>query len=200
MKNYVRRGALRVRGGKVQHKNRHQLTPHYMNYKQATLVIDRIRPGRGYRHVLRKSEVERFIALIPDWERLSNGLDAIVLDRGSVDLLGWYGCGVVAICAWDRDHTGGWTHEFVEEHRGILDRLGVPVTEESASYCNLAWTDQTIKGFQLMHILLHELGHHNDMMTTKSQVRPSRGEPFAEDFANSHATGLWDTYFDTFGY
>ena len=51
-----------------------------------------------------------------------------------------------------------------------------------------------------MHILLHELGHHHDRMTTTSQIRSARGERFAETYALRYADSLWDAYFREFNW
>jgi hypothetical protein len=51
-----------------------------------------------------------------------------------------------------------------------------------------------------MHILLHELGHHHDRMTTRSQRYCGRGESYAEQYALRFADQLWDAYFKAFGW
>ena len=65
-----------------------------------TVVLERHRPGRGYRHILSKSDVERFIALLPDWDELSRGLEAIVLLAGNPEYQGWCGPDWIGICGW----------------------------------------------------------------------------------------------------
>ncbi|MBI3467312.1 MAG: hypothetical protein HY000_30250 [Planctomycetes bacterium] len=98
-----RRTAMKVRNGRVQRKNRHAKTPHYFHAEMASLVIDRLRPGLGCRHVVRKEHVRRFLPLLPNWHELSRGLNAIVLAAGNSNCMGWHQPGVVAICAWDRE-------------------------------------------------------------------------------------------------
>ena len=49
-----------------------------------------------------------------------------------------------------------------------------------------------------MHILLHELGHHHDRITTRSKVRASRGDSYAEQYALRYADRIWDEYFRVF--
>ncbi len=58
--------------------------------------------------------------------------------------------------------------------------------------------EASVKGFQLMHILLHELGHHHDRMTTKSQAEAARGEAFAEEYSLRRTDHLWNAYFREF--
>lgn len=44
---------------------------------------------------IRPGDVERFIELLPDWEELSRGLDAVVLAPGSHYSYGYHRSGVV---------------------------------------------------------------------------------------------------------
>ena len=201
MRRSQRKTGTKVRDGKVTRKNRTELSNHYSQVRQAAPVIDRLRPGDGYKHYLTIADVKRFIQILPDWDELSIGLDAIILDEGG-DAMGWHWDGVVAVCAWERDYTLDWDTKFVNDHLGILDRLGVelePIEDDpDGTWCY--FDDASIKGFQLMHILLHELGHHHDRMTTKSRVQSARGEPFAETYALNYADRLWDAYFQEFNW
>jgi hypothetical protein len=182
-------------------KNRFDLSNHYSQVRQARPVIDRLRPGKGYKHYLTISDVRRFIGILPDWSVLSIGLDAIVLAQRE-DCLGWHWDGVVAVCAWEREYVLDWDATFVTEHRPVLERLGVqcePIENDPhGTWCY--FDDASIKGFQLMHILLHELGHHHDRMTTRSRLRSARGELFAESYALKYADRLWHAYFREFGW
>lgn len=147
------------------------------------------------------ADVRRFINILPDWEELSVGLDAIVLAEND-DCMGWHWEGVVAICSWEREVIQDWDKEFVEEHVEILDRLGVrlePIENDPEGIlCH--FDEASVKGFQLMHILLHELGHHRDRMTTKSQENAARGEPYAEKYAIELADKMWESYFREFNW
>ncbi len=80
----------------------------------------------------------------------------------------------------------------------MLDRLGVRSHEiKNGVMCE--FTELQARAYQLLHILLHELGHHHDRMTTKSKVRASRGEPYAENYALVHEARIWEQYQKTFG-
>ena len=201
MRNSPRKTGTKVRDGKVTRKNRTELSNHYSQVRQSRVIIDRQRPGRGFKHYLTISDVRRFIAIIPQWNDLSVGLDAVVLAERE-DCLGWCWNGVVAVCAWERETTLDWDKTFVDEHAEVLDRLGVelePMDDDpDGILCH--FNEASVKGFQLMHILLHELGHHHDRMTTKSKRQIARGESFAEDYANKHADQLWDSYFREFNW
>ena len=201
MRRSLRKTGTKVRNGKVTRKNRTDLSRHYSQVRQDEPVIDRLRPGAGYKHFLTIADIKRFIRILPDWDELSKGLDAIVLAEGG-GAMGWYWDGIVAVCAWDREFVVDWDSMFVERHESILERLGVECKlipdDSDGTWCY--FDERSIKGFQLMHILLHELGHHHDRMTTKSKVRSARGESYAECYALKYADRLWDAYFREFGW
>ena len=193
-----RKTAPRVRDGRVQRKNNWKLArDDYTRRVQPYPIIDRKRPGRGYAHVLTRADVERFIDLLPDWDELARGLDAIVLAPGDWDAEGWYLPGVVAVCAWER---GSWTtatKEYCAHNRAVLDRLDV-TREDRGSRVLCKWTQATVRAYQLLDVLLHELGHHHDLMTTRSRRDAARGEPFAEAYARRNADAIWESYLAAF--
>ena len=200
MRSFPRKTAPEVRDGKVQRKNRTTRSPGYRNYHQAETVIERQRAGAGYRHVLLKRDVERFIELLPEWEDLSAELDAILLAPGDPGCYGWHRRGIVAVCAWDRDLEQKWPTRYVEANRSIVERLGVPLERHGHGLWRVRFTEGTVRAFQLMDVLLHELGHHHDRMTTRSRRRPSRGEGYATAYARRNAEELWEAYADEFGW
>ncbi len=51
---------------------------------------------------------------------------------------------------------------------------------------------------QNLHILLHELGHHHDRITTRSRRRASRGESYAEQYARTYEERIWADYLRRF--
>jgi hypothetical protein len=198
-----RKSAPKVRDGSVRHKNNWSRTPRYPRPTEGRIAIDRERPGEGYRHLLLRRDIERFLTLLPDWDELSLGLHAIVLAPGEWNCLGWHRPGVVAVCAWERKLPREWNRTFFLNHRPVLERLGVewePLDDEWEPGFLCKFTEQSARGFLLMHVLLHELGHHHDRMTTRSQQDAARGEPYAEQYALRHAEELWNRYFATFGW
>jgi hypothetical protein len=193
-----RKSAPRVKRGEVQKKNNWARTPHYYNSEQALPVVDRQRPGQGYRHLLLRRDIEAFIAILPEWAELSKGLNAIVLAPGG-DAMGLHAPGVVHICAWEEEIWWSNTDtEFAADHGEVFDLLGVEV-EKQGDRLITKWTEGQARAFQLVHILLHELGHHHDRMTTRSQRSTARGESFAEDYARRHEAHIWEDYLRTFG-
>ena len=187
-----RKTAPAVRNGQVQKKNRHDPTPSYWNSRSKELVFDRERPGQGYRYLLTTQEVIDFVLLLPQWERLSQGLDAILLARGG-GADGWYMDGVIGVCAWKRPIEVDWHISYFEDHHSVLQRLDVPATVRG-DVVTCGFTEKTAKAFQLLHVLMHELGHHWDRMNTRSKRGTARGEGFAESYALEHEPLIWDRY------
>ena len=191
-----RKSAMRVIGGEVRKKNHWALSPDYYDAPlPRTVVVDRKRPGEGFRHVLNKSDVFRFLALLPDWDRIAVGLNAVVLGAGEDGADGWHSSsGVVTVCAWEAGLWREVTAGYYEAHRGIFERLGVVSEPMDDGQYLCKFDESAVRGYQLLHILLHELGHHHDRMTTRSQRRASRGESFAEAYAFEHEALIWDRY------
>jgi hypothetical protein len=197
MSGFYRRATPKVTGGKVQKKNRHALTPNYWNTVQRVPVIDKERPGRGYRHLLTKKDILEFIEIVPEWDELSTGLNAVLLAPGENNLDGWYGDGVIGICAWDRDIWREVSKPYYHEHEDVFSRLGVE-SKRQGNFHVCKFTEGTARAYQLLHIFLHELGHHHDRMTTKRKMFTGRGEGYAEDWAIKYEQIVWDSYLKKF--
>lgn len=199
MRHVNRKSAPQVVKGVVQKKNNWSLSRDYYEAPEPrTVLIDRKRPGEGYKHILNKSDIYKFLELLPDWNRLAVGLNAIVLAPGEWDTDGYHVPGVVHICAWDAELWQETTRKHYEEHQDIFERLGVPCEPIEDDCYRCKWEENTIRAYQLLHILLHELGHHHDRMTTRSQKRASRGERFAEEYARQHEAVIWERYLRVF--
>jgi hypothetical protein len=195
-----RRTATRVKDGRVQKKNNWEPAERSIHATvQDEIHIERRDPGDGYRHLVTVAQLRQFLHLLPDWGELTVGLDAIVLDDGNQDCMGWCTEGVVAVCAWRRNL---WWNDadpgFIAEHHPILDLLDVPVVKAGRRY-SVEWTEAQARAFQLLHILTHELGHHHDRMTSKHQEQMGRGEPYAETYALRVMDEVWPAYARTFG-
>jgi hypothetical protein len=67
---------------------------------------------------------------------------------------------VVGICAWDRELEQTYSLAHVEEHAALLDRLQVERDLEGRGWVRCKFTRSTARAYQLLHIFLHELGHH----------------------------------------
>jgi hypothetical protein len=199
MRQGRRKSTPKVVGGKVRRKNRGARSG------SAEVRIDREAPGPGCRHVVTKSDVRDFIDLIPDWERLSEGLESILLARSDVDGDGYYeffirdGTSRILLCAWNADlWIPLWTN-YYEEHRELLERIGVACEkDEDGESVTCRFTEARAKAFSLLHVFLHELGHHHQRQRLRH--RSSRlDEDYAERFANRHADEMFAAYVESFG-
>jgi len=195
MQHVNRKSAPRVVKGKVRKKNNWSLSADYYAAPQSRMVvIDRKRPGEGYKHVLNKSDIYRFLELLPDWDKLAVGLNAIVLAPGLGYWDGYHSPGVVHICAWGTDLWVEYTKAYYDDHRDIFERLGVESEANENGEYLCKFDEEAVRGYQLLHILLHELGHHHDRMTTRAQKRTGRGEKYAEDYALQYEAVIWQQY------
>ena len=162
------------------------------------LSISRESPGKGFRHFLLKKDIISFIELLPEWTRISNGLSAVLLAKGEPGCDGWYSGTIVAISAWERNLWRILPPDYYLDHERILKRLGVETIKAGRQYV-CKFNASTIRAFQLLHVFLHELGHHYDKITTKSMKEASRGEAFAEEYARRYEEVIWKRYIDRFG-
>jgi hypothetical protein len=194
-----RRTAPKVRDGQVRWKNNWSQTPSVRHTTQPHLTVHRSRPGPGHRHLLLQRDVERFVALIQDWNELSIGVDVILLDGKRTDCDGWYDRGVVAVCAWPREMHYPVDLNWFVAHARFLERIGLR-TEWDGEDLIARWTEATAKAYQLLHVLLHELGHHHDRMTTRTQRTIARGEDYAEQYAWAYEEKVWERYVAEFGW
>ena len=155
--------------------------------------IHRQSPTIGHRHILTKSDVSRFIRLIPDWDASSHGLRAIVLAGAREDCDGWYREGVLAICAWTGHMTWDLDIPWYQAHRGLLDRIGAEIDIDRGDVtCH--WTDSTVRAYLLLHVFLHELGHHVDRVASGAAGRYPGGEAWAERFAFEYEALVWERF------
>ena len=193
-----RKTTPKVVGGKPLRKNNHKLTPNYWNTIQRDVQIDAYKPGKGYKHFLKKRDILKFIEIIPNWNIYSEGLDAIVLEPGNTGRDGvYYYLGVICIAAWPKEMDIEMNKQYYKEHKALFKRLGVKSTEKK-DYYFCEFNEEQIKAFQLLHILLHELGHHYDRINTRFKHSAARGEKFAEDFAFEHEEKMWNIYEEAF--
>ena len=191
-----RKTTPKVKDGRVQKKNRDARTPNYWNTRQDELQVDIKKPGKGYKHFLKKRDIIKFLQLLPNWEELNVELDAVILAEGGGHD-GWYRDGVIAICAWEKEKTISASREYFDEHRELFDRLNIQYEIKSKSViCH--FTQEQIVAYQLLHIFLHELGHHHDRISTKSKSVIARGENYAETYALKYEKMIWKRFFEEF--
>lgn len=195
IRNTNRKSTPKVIGGVVLRKNNHKKTPNYWNTNQQNVIIDVEKPGKGYKHFLKKRDVLKFIEIIPNWDEISKSLDAIVLASSDIECDGYYNNdGVVCISAWEKEMDIWIKESYYRDHKELFERFGVKTTERENNTFYCEFNEDQIKAYQLLHILLHELGHHVDRIRTKSKITAARGEQFAEDYAFKYEKIIWQAY------
>jgi len=199
MRSSQRKSAPGVTGGRVQKKNNWDLTPNYYSHTQPRVLIDRKRPGQGFRHLLKQKDIVDFISILPDWQDLSQGLDAIVLAPGRRYSYGYHTPGVVHIRAWSENLWIDCSTEYHRRDHYYFERLHVPCVQSEDGRYLCKFTVETACAYQLLNVLLHELGHHHDLMTTKAQKEVSRGEGYADKYAELNSAYIWLRYQERFG-
>jgi hypothetical protein len=192
-----RKTTPKVKDGRVQKKNRHDITPNYWNTRQDELQLDTEKPGKGFKHFLKKRDIVKFLQILPNWEELNIELDAIILAEGGGSD-GWYSNGVLAICAWEKDKSVTLNKDYFNDHKDIFERLKLEYEIKSSGViCH--FNEKQIIAYQLLHIFLHELGHHHDRVSTKEKIdNAPRGERYAEDYALKYERIIWNRFFEEF--
>jgi hypothetical protein len=134
---------MKVQGGRPLRKNNWKPDRHdYWARSQQEIRLDKLDPGPGYRHVVTIAQLRTLIHMLPDWDEVAIGLDAVALapGRGSLEGLYFTGYGVIDIYAWPRrlwDHAA--PYDYVVEHKELLDLLGVDCRRSQHGY-ELRWT------------------------------------------------------------
>ena len=191
---FRRKTAPGVRDGRALRKNNWRRSPCLYTDPQPRLAIDRRRPGAGYRHLLLKRDIERFVTLIPNWETASVGLSAIVLDEGRYCRDGWYYNGVIGIRAWSTEMRFEPHREWYLGHRDFLRRIEARVYGDDPDTVEIHWTPWTARAYQLCHVFLHELDHHRDRMDDAAPAvgalaPAARGSPSGMRGSSSRRSG-----------
>lgn len=195
---YARKTATKIKDGRVSNKNRNTKTPNYWNAYLDDIQIDIENPGKGYKHFLKKRDIKQFLEILPNREEIDIELNAVLLARGSFYTDGWYERGVIGICAWEKEMTKEYSLGYFNAHKKIFEKLGVEYKmKKDCVICD--FTENQIKAYLLLHIFLHELGHHHDRINTRSR-KIARGENYAEGYAFKYEGIIWNKYFEYFPY
>ena len=90
------------------------------------------------------------------------------------------------------------TNYYFDAHADIFGRLGVSNEgKENGVMCR--FTEEQARAYVLLHFFMHELGHHHDGMNQKHRDG-TKGEDYAERFANSRFDQLFQAYVRVFGH
>lgn len=196
---YTRKTATKIKNGRVSNKNRNIETSNYWNTRQDEILIDIQKPGKGYKHFLKKRDIKQFWNIIPDKEKIGIELDAIVLAEGNNTYDGWYQNGVICICAWEKEMSREMNYKYFEDHKDLFERLEVKyILKKDYVICD--FNENQIKAFQLLRVMTHEIGHHIDRIRTRTRRTCPRGEVFAFNFEKVYEKKIWNKYFEYFSF
>ena len=118
-------------------------------------------------------------------------------DQGSHTLYHREQSGEIVLNACQKDLWLDMESTFFEEHRAIIERLGVSCGQgEYGVLCR--FTRAQARAFMLLHVFMHELGHHYATIHQKHRGT-SKGEDYAERFANERFETLYPAYVRVFG-
>ena len=194
---FNRRTATKVKDGRVQRKNRHRPTGH------DGYVLDRESPGRGFRHVVSKRDVQAFIDIVPDWRCFSERFERIILARrsdacdGAHEFYHREETGAIFLHAWREDLWTDLATSYFDSHEHVFERLGVSF-DRRGDCVMCRFTEAQARAFTLLHVFMHELGHHYDRIHQKHRDS-GKGEDYAERFATSRFEQLFPAYVRVFG-
>jgi hypothetical protein len=132
-----RKSAMKVVEGTVKRKNNWLKDPaDYTRRYQDEIVLDRLDPGPGWRHVLTIPLLREYLDMVVDFDR--EWIDAIILNYDEA-ALGWYNAGVIALCSWEADL---WWNRYpsacLGEIEEVLDRIGVDYGPRRSGACRCA--------------------------------------------------------------
>lgn len=192
----VRKTSTKVVDGEVRTKSRFTLTSIH-GYS-----IEKLAPGRGFKHVVSPRQLSQFIEIIPDWENLSYRLRRIELAPGYMDYFGYHtfyrrsGVALIALNAWPKKLWTPLSAGFFRRHRHIFEALQVPYEIQfRKAICR--FTVAQARAFSLLHVFLHEVGHHHDWLHRRGTRKNVEG--YADDFADSYLEMLLPIYKERFG-
>jgi len=153
--------------------------------------------------VVSKRDLQAFIDVIPDFRRLCQRLERIVLacpnsrDDGAYEFYHREETGAIFLNAWPEDLWIELNTGYFDAHKEIFLWLGVSHDRaEKTVMCR--FTEAQARAFTLLHVFMHELGHHHDRLHQKHRDS-TRGEDYAERFANSRFEQLYAAYIGVFG-
>jgi len=151
-----------------------------------------------------KRDVQAFIDIVPGWERFSERLERVVLASPGSGCDGEYAfyhreeTGAIFLHAWREDLWTELAVPYFDAHQTIFERLGVSFDRaENGVTCR--FTEAQARAFMLLHVFMHQLGHHYDHIHQK-HLGSTKGEDYAERFAASHFEQLFPAYVRVFGH
>ena len=91
--------------------------------------------------------------------------------------------------------------KYFQRLPGVRQRLSTSaiLLDPATAPLQPSFTEAQARAFMLLHIFMHELGHHYDRIHQK-HLGSSKGEDYAERFATSRFEQLFPAYVRVFGH
>ena len=107
---------------------------------------------------------------------------------------------MIVLNSWENDLTTlVFNADYIKQHRALFDRLGVEITKSDSGSSMLRFDEDSARAFQLLHIFLHELGHHHYRIM-HGRGRDGGTEKYAETYAFKMERKIWKRYCEAFGF
>ncbi|MFP4105072.1 MAG: hypothetical protein ACLFVU_03185 [Phycisphaerae bacterium] len=177
--------------------------PGYFQQPDELPAVERLRPGRGYKHLLLQTDVIDFLSLLPQYNDLSQGLEEIIFAPHREGTFGWHKPHAVAICAWDNYLWLTMDEGFIMDHEELLDRLGVEreqIPAPGVPSWEVRWTEDQARGFQLLGVLLEHLCLRRGQWGSATEGDASLQKRYSQQYMDKHRQTIWDRYRDMFEY
>lgn len=152
-------------------------------------------PREGHVHAVRKGDIERILARLGP--TFFYGLREVALVRGAagkLDLGRFVAVGRILLFDVPAPP---WRVRLAPDHADRLARAGAVLSRDERGVLEVAWPGDSLRGFVLHDVLLHELGHHLlQHHRGKRRVRVARTrdhEAYAERVAEGARRALGGT-------
>jgi hypothetical protein len=196
------RSHVRIKDGRRKPKANRTDALRWCPRTRGDFTVHRESPGRQRYHPATPEEVLRFVELIPDWSRLRDDLDGVVLSAPwsaeYADTEGLYGHHAIVLFSWPRDPRLKLWYSFTRHVPETVRYLGLQERKVDRSY-HTRWSADQARAYVLNFVLLHEIAHHVDWLLSRGGRRAFRGEPFAEDWAAAYRRRIWPDFVRAFG-
>ena len=198
LRNSNRKTTPKVKNGQVQKKNNHGWTEFEGLLDKEHFSFIKLKAEEGFTHVTERKAALDFVQLIPNWNIISKGLTAIVLDgEGSSTQAGkCYSPNCyhsIWLPAFPKDMTLHWSKPFAKHHEVVVNMLGVEMHESEPGCFVTEWNRKQAQAWQLLHLFLYGLYCHQECMKQGKDNYHHKYE-LAEIYANTTANIMLSNY------
>ena len=148
--------------------------------------------GEGYLHPVAPDEVQDRIRMLP--ERLTESIEVVrfsSMTRTSQPVSAvWNAVGCEHLPVPHRSFTGRILRTTAESSAQLIEsRMFGGEWKQVDGIWTLTWTRETIRDFYLNNVLIHEIGHVNDLRNTNSAARERYANWFATEYGYRTSRG-----------